>query len=158
MTEPDPTPVAEMNSEDPRIAVIDEAKCIGCVKCIRACPVDAILGAAKQVHAVLPGLCTGCGLCLPPCPVDCIRLVRDLLSAKMQNDNLEKQLQTTQDLRARFLAKCRREHNDAPSSTLAPETAQADKRAYLKEAISRSRARRAQIRRPREPDEGQGDD
>jgi electron transport complex protein RnfB len=64
----------EAHDADPQIAVIDAARCIGCVKCIRACPVDAILGAAKQVHAVLPGLCTGCGLCLPPCPVDCISL------------------------------------------------------------------------------------
>lgn len=57
---------------DPLVAHIDEQTCIGCVKCVRACPVDAILGAAGQMHTVIPGLCTGCGLCLPPCPVDCI--------------------------------------------------------------------------------------
>jgi electron transport complex protein RnfB len=54
------------------VAVIDEANCIGCTKCIQACPVDAILGAPKLMHTVIAELCTGCDLCLPPCPVDCI--------------------------------------------------------------------------------------
>lgn len=58
----------------PQVAVIDEALCIGCVKCIHACPVDAIVGAPKMMHAVIAAWCTGCELCLPPCPVDCIRL------------------------------------------------------------------------------------
>ena len=58
-----------------QVARIDEAACIGCLKCVRACPVDAILGARGRLHAVLPGYCTGCGLCLPPCPVDCIDMV-----------------------------------------------------------------------------------
>ena len=57
------------------VARIDEAWCIGCTLCIDACPVDAIIGAQKRMHAVLPALCTGCGLCLPPCPVDCIDMV-----------------------------------------------------------------------------------
>ena len=57
------------------VARIDEAWCIGCTLCIDACPVDAIVGAAKRMHSVLPALCTGCELCLPPCPVDCIDLV-----------------------------------------------------------------------------------
>jgi electron transport complex protein RnfB len=54
--------------------VIDEAACIGCAKCIRACPVDAIVGASKLMHTVIASWCTGCGLCMPPCPVDCIAL------------------------------------------------------------------------------------
>src|SRR5690606_20722659 len=54
------------------LAVIDEAHCIGCTLCIQACPVDAIVGANKQMHTVIPDLCTGCELCIPPCPVDCI--------------------------------------------------------------------------------------
>lgn len=58
----------------PLVAVIDEAACIGCTKCIRACPVDAIVGAAKRMHTVIATECTGCELCLPPCPVDCISL------------------------------------------------------------------------------------
>lgn len=57
------------------IAVIRENECIGCTKCIQACPVDAILGGAKQMHTVITDECTGCELCLPPCPVDCIDLV-----------------------------------------------------------------------------------
>jgi len=58
-----------------QVAVIVEADCIGCTKCIQACPVDAIVGASKHMHAVIESLCTGCELCLPACPVDCIVLV-----------------------------------------------------------------------------------
>lgn len=58
--------------EQPEIAIIVEKDCIGCTLCIQACPVDAIVGAAKQMHTVIESECTGCELCLPPCPVDCI--------------------------------------------------------------------------------------
>lgn len=62
--------------EKPRaVAVIDENICIGCTLCIQACPVDAIVGAAKLMHTVVPSLCTGCDLCVAPCPVDCIAMV-----------------------------------------------------------------------------------
>jgi Na+-translocating ferredoxin:NAD+ oxidoreductase subunit B len=62
--------------ERPRpVAVIDESLCIGCTLCIQACPVDAIVGAAKQMHTVVADLCTGCDLCVAPCPVDCIAMV-----------------------------------------------------------------------------------
>jgi electron transport complex protein RnfB len=57
------------------VVVIDEPICIGCTKCIAACPVDAIVGAAKQMHTVVESLCTGCKLCIAPCPVDCIDVV-----------------------------------------------------------------------------------
>jgi len=57
------------------IAFIDEDTCIGCTLCIQACPVDAILGAAKQMHTIIEKECTGCELCLPPCPVDCIEML-----------------------------------------------------------------------------------
>lgn len=56
------------------VALIDEAWCIGCTLCIQACPVDAIVGAAKQMHSVIAELCTGCDLCVAPCPVDCISM------------------------------------------------------------------------------------
>jgi electron transport complex protein RnfB len=62
--------------EKPReVAVIDEDVCIGCTKCIQACPVDAILGASKMMHTILIDECTGCELCIAPCPVDCIAMV-----------------------------------------------------------------------------------
>jgi len=58
-----------------KVAYIREDECIGCTKCIQACPVDAILGAAKQMHTVIVDECTGCDLCVDPCPVDCIDMV-----------------------------------------------------------------------------------
>ena len=58
-----------------QVAFIDEQSCIGCTLCIQACPVDAIVGAAKQMHTVAETLCTGCELCIAPCPVDCITMV-----------------------------------------------------------------------------------
>ncbi|MEB2626745.1 RnfABCDGE type electron transport complex subunit B, partial [Pseudomonas sp. YuFO8] len=57
-----------------QIAYIREAECIGCTKCIQACPVDAIVGAAKLMHTVIVDECTGCDLCVAPCPVDCIEM------------------------------------------------------------------------------------
>lgn len=58
----------------PLVAVVDEARCIGCAKCLPPCPVDAIVGAARHMHTVVTDLCTGCELCIAPCPVDCISL------------------------------------------------------------------------------------
>ena len=63
----------------PRIAVIDETRCIGCAKCLPPCPVDAIIGAPRFLHTVAAELCNGCELCIAPCPVDCISMV-DLTS------------------------------------------------------------------------------
>ncbi|WP_436205084.1 electron transport complex subunit RsxB [Caballeronia sp. LjRoot31] len=73
-------PVIALNPDNgverPRpLAIIDENLCIGCTLCLQACPVDAIVGAAKQMHTIIPELCTGCDLCVPPCPVDCIAMV-----------------------------------------------------------------------------------
>ncbi|MBB1087443.1 Rnf electron transport complex subunit RnfB [Lysobacter sp. SG-8] len=59
----------------PPLARVVEADCIGCTKCIQACPVDAIIGASKLMHVVIEPLCTGCELCVPACPVDCIVMV-----------------------------------------------------------------------------------
>ena len=58
--------------KQPMVAKIREIECIGCTKCIQACPADAILGTNKAMHVVIPALCTGCELCIAPCPVDCI--------------------------------------------------------------------------------------
>lgn len=59
----------------PQVALVVEADCIGCTKCIQACPVDAIIGASRHMHTVIEPLCTGCLLCVPACPVDCIVMV-----------------------------------------------------------------------------------
>jgi electron transport complex protein RnfB len=64
------------------VAVIDEDRCIGCVKCLPPCPVDAIVGARKHMHTVLADVCTGCELCIAPCPVDCISMVPRLTNAR----------------------------------------------------------------------------
>jgi len=73
----DPKPLnPEHGEEKPKtVAIIDEQTCIGCTLCIQACPVDAILGAPKQMHTVIEKECTGCELCIAPCPVDCIDMV-----------------------------------------------------------------------------------
>ena len=60
---------------DDRVAIIDEDTCIGCARCLPACPVDAIIGAHQYMHTVVADLCTGCELCIDPCPVDCIDMV-----------------------------------------------------------------------------------
>ncbi|MDZ7839769.1 MAG: RnfABCDGE type electron transport complex subunit B [Gammaproteobacteria bacterium] len=74
LLERDPKPLnSDYGEHKPRTVVrIDEPRCIGCTLCIQACPVDAIVGASKQMHTVIESECTGCEVCLPPCPVDCI--------------------------------------------------------------------------------------
>jgi Na+-translocating ferredoxin:NAD+ oxidoreductase subunit B len=73
--EPRPVDPRYGETRPPQVAVIDEARCIGCALCLPACPVDAIVGAPRFVHTVIEAQCTGCELCLPPCPVDCIVLL-----------------------------------------------------------------------------------
>ena len=82
----DPKPLnAQFGQHKPKsVAFIIEQDCIGCVKCIAACPVDAILGAAKFMHTVIASECTGCELCVAPCPVDCI--IMKPLPAALDND------------------------------------------------------------------------
>lgn len=74
----EPLPLDAEHGEEkalPTVAYIREEECIGCTKCIQACPVDAIIGAAKQMHTVIESECTGCDLCVEPCPVDCIDMI-----------------------------------------------------------------------------------
>lgn len=85
-----------------QVALIDEALCIGCAKCLPACPVDAIVGAPKHLHTVLAAECTGCGLCLPPCPVDCIVMVDPVVP-----------LASAAQARTRFEARTTRRARDA---------------------------------------------
>ncbi len=90
----DPEPLDAEHGEEKDVkllAVIREDECIGCTKCIQACPVDAILGAAKQMHTVIAKECTGCDLCVEPCPVDCIDMVP--VEETMQTWHWEKPLQ-----------------------------------------------------------------
>lgn len=73
----DPQPIdGDASALEPvrKVAWIDESNCIGCTKCIQACPVDAIVGATRAMHTVLTDLCTGCVLCVAPCPTDCIEM------------------------------------------------------------------------------------
>jgi len=73
----DPKPLDEEVGEEKSrmVAFIDEPICIGCTLCLQACPVDAICGAAKQMHTIIESECTGCELCVEPCPVDCIAMI-----------------------------------------------------------------------------------
>ena len=125
-----------------RIAVVDEARCIGCTLCIAACPVDAIVGARKQMHTVIAELCTGCELCLPPCPVDCIAMVaapevaRDEPLAAAARRRYERRLaRLERDRAARVAAR-------APRGTASAHGFEA-KHAAIDAALERARARRA---------------
>lgn len=86
-------------------AIIREDECIGCTKCISACPVDAIIGSGKLMHSILTDLCTGCELCIPPCPVDCIDLIAD--HHEVPNENMRIAVQN--DLRNRYYSHIQRE-------------------------------------------------
>ena len=129
----------------PTVAVIDEDACIGCTKCVVACPVDAIIGTAKRMHTIIASECTGCKLCIPPCPVDCIAMV-PIAAQPMSRDEVVKRAERARqrhEARARRLA---REANDTADATLATiaitvETTSISRDAVL-DAIARGRARR----------------
>lgn len=150
--------------ERPRpLAVIDEAICIGCTLCIQACPVDAIVGAAKQMHTVVPELCTGCDLCVAPCPVDCIAMV-EITPGRSGWDAWSQQ--QADAARARYAARGirlrrEREENDArlaakaaaklreveaqPAGTPDEVAEQQRKKAIIAAAIERARVRKEEI-------------
>src|SRR3569832_2226566 len=102
--EPKPLDETHGTPKPKSVAFIDENTCIGCTLCIQACPVDAISGAAKQMHTIIAAECTGCELCLPPCPVDCISMVpiaEDLPHWKWKHPVvMMKQIAETEDTRA----------------------------------------------------------
>ena len=120
----------EQKAKPKSVAVIREAECIGCTKCIQACPVDAILGTAKEMHTVIASECTGCELCVAPCPVDCI----DMLTLPQINDNKIKQADYYRD---RYRA---REIRLQKISSSAYEPAMKDdKKAYIQAALLRKK-------------------
>lgn len=141
-----------------RLALIDETWCIGCTLCIKACPVDCIVGAAKAMHTVIAEQCTGCELCLPACPVDCISLVDAsgprtgwaAWSATQAERARERyafhRLRVERDAReneARLAAKAQAKLADLPNQTrLSDPVAIENKRRVIEEALARARARR----------------
>lgn len=120
---------------NPVVAVIDEQTCIGCALCIAACPVDAIVGAARLMHTVIAAECTGCRLCIPPCPVDCIAMVATGESWTHEQRKLRAgQYRRRHDAR---LARARAGQQEADSG----KTAEGKKRAAIERAMQRARER-----------------
>lgn len=121
-------------------ARIDEAACIGCTLCIRACPVDAIVGATQRMHTVLLDHCTGCGLCLPPCPVDCIVMTEagrewtpaDAATARIRFDARN----------ARLTRAAGRSSRSEGKTATVREATLAQRRKTVAAALARARARR----------------
>ena len=139
-----------------RIAVIDEALCIGCTLCIQACPVDAIVGAAKRMHTVLASVCTGCDLCVPPCPMDCIAMV-SASPARLWSEDAAGDARERFEARTLRLARERVETDERrpgkavaklaelEASDPAADPALADRKARVAAAIERARQRRQSI-------------
>lgn len=134
------------------VAFIEEALCIGCMRCIQACPVDAIVGANKLMHTVISDQCTGCELCLPPCPVDCIVMepvaaaapARDVLMAMAPQSRQRHQARQARLARRdaeRNAERERRKQRPAPQPLDVPAIAPALD--PVAAALARARARRA---------------
>ena len=149
----------DRGQEGPRaLAVIDEAWCIGCTLCIKACPVDCIVGASKLMHTVVDALCTGCELCVPVCPVDCIAMVPvtgqrsgwDAWSAAQADEARERyafhRLRVDRDKvenDERLAAKAAAKLADLENQTLLTDPAAIErKRAVIEAALARARERR----------------
>jgi Na+-translocating ferredoxin:NAD+ oxidoreductase subunit B len=131
-----------------RVALIDEAACIGCTLCIAACPFDAIVGAAQRMHTVVASLCTGCELCVAPCPVDCIVMTaatapwteRDRAAAHARYESRAVRLEAERATRA--------DRRGTIDAQLAPIPAAADElHTVVRDAIERVRARKARAAR-----------
>ena len=125
---------------DRQVAVIDEARCIGCTLCIRACPVDAIVGAAKLMHTIVTELCTGCDLCVPPCPVDCIEMVPAKGAGAAWDRPRADSARRRYERREARLA---REREERAQRVKRSEPQAEKKRAIIAQAIARARAKRA---------------
>ena len=150
---------AEHGAEGPlKMAVIDEAWCIGCTLCIKACPVDCIVGAPKQMHVVVNEQCTGCELCVPACPVDCISLVSlkpelqgwaawsaaqaDAARERYRFHQLH-QVRAEHENSVRLVAKAEAKLVDLAAASKLSEPAALDaKRAVIEAALARARAKR----------------
>jgi len=160
-------PVIALNPEngverERPVAVIDESACIGCTLCIQACPVDAIIGAAKQMHTVIASLCTGCDLCVPPCPVDCIDMkpvtagktgwaawsATEADAARARHDARKLRLQLEkQENDARLAAKALAKLAEVDASDAKNEAERVEKerkRAIIQAAIERARLQKEQ--------------
>ena len=131
----EPQPLNPANGIEKRreIALIDEEVCIGCTKCIQACPVDAIVGASKLMHTVIADECTGCELCIAPCPVDCIAMVPATMPADAGK------------YRTRYIAHTRREElrNAERAAELAARKSRVDAGDAVAAALARARAKKA---------------
>lgn len=148
----------EHGQESPRgLAVIDEAWCIGCTLCIKACPVDAIVGAPKLMHWVVNEQCTGCELCVPACPVDCIQMrpvttttgwaawspVQARQAQERYRFRVHRRHREAEENEARLAAKARAKLADLPAHTKGAEGAELErKRAVIEAALARARAKR----------------
>lgn len=118
----------------PQRAWIDPDVCIGCTKCIQACPVDAIVGAGKRLHGVIAAECNGCGLCVAPCPVDCIHLL-----AQPEPAASERAARAATN-RRRYDARQRRLATETAASSDAPAPASTGLSADVQTALARARA------------------
>lgn len=145
----DPTPFihqVKKATRSPKRAFIRETECIGCTKCLPACPVDAIIGSAKQMHTVLSHECTGCGLCVAPCPVDCIELVE--IPEKAYDQTIARSRFQSKKIRAlreqQAKEKLYQEKRHLRMNQEDPEKQKVSaKRAYILEALSRSKNKKA---------------
>ena len=143
----DPSPYLDealANTRAPALAVIREAECIGCTKCIQACPVDAIIGSAKMMHSVITHECTGCGLCVEPCPVDCIDLV-ELPTPVYNREHAREQFnaRTIRLLREeQEKQQAYREKRMLATKTIDQANDKAAKQNYILQAINRSNAKK----------------
>ena len=125
------------------LARIDEAACIGCTLCIRACPVDAIVGAARRMHTVLADRCTGCELCLPPCPVDCIVMTTAGRAWTAADAAAARARFQSRKLRLAQGAAARTPRPDAKATPRVQNATPDARRQAVAAALARARARRA---------------